>query len=73
MNKILKYIFSFGMIYIAMVGGEVIGADLMGDFDESTLSRAYKTGLILTVIIFAYLLYKKEKMGGVKEQSPTPY
>ena len=71
MKKALKYIFLFGMTYIAMVGGEVIGADLMGDFDETTLSRAYRTGLIITVIIFAYLLYEKEINGGAKEESPT--
>lgn len=59
------------MTYLAMVGGEVIGSDLMGDFDETNLSSAYRTGLIITVIIFAYLLYTKEIKGGAKQESST--
>jgi hypothetical protein len=59
-KKVLRYMFLFVFIYLAIVGGEVIGEDLMGEFDENTLGRAYKVGLALVTLIFVYFFVDKQ-------------
>ena len=61
MKKVLKYIYLFVMIYLAIFGGNIIGAELMGDFDENTIRESYKVGLISIIVIGAYAFYKKQR------------